>query len=205
MLLRVWAYLELTEREQRLHYVLVCTRWEHRRDLTGLLKTESDPYCRLCLTANIIPSGNMEHNLDRYRSQLLQSILYGASPVFLRGTGWQPDRSGHVLIDKTTNGNAVASVVGRVLDHCLNCGPNVNFIDCNYRTLAMANYQLQLGEPQGTPFAPDYDKVLDHQGSSSSSTHPGPPQPYCGRRTQQKSPFCLGKRIITASHLLNPY
>jgi len=55
------------------------------------IKHECDPcWFFFGLTANASPASppsDMGHNLDRYRSQLVHSKLYGASPGFLQAVG----------------------------------------------------------------------------------------------------------------------
>jgi len=107
----------------------------------------------------------MHDTLTPHRTQLLQSKVYAASPAFIQNVRWQYENNRHVLLDVSTGSNIVATVVGRVLEH--RCGPNGNYLDLNskYVTLATAKYQLLLGKPIGTPFALDYDKVLENVGS----------------------------------------
>lgn len=109
----------------------------------------------------------MAHNLVQYRAQLLLSRFYGASPVFIQGIGWRPEKTGHVLVDERSHwrSNIVVAVVGRVLDYRLHCGPNGNHVDNPmYGSLATAKFELQLEKPYGTPFAADYDTVLGNLG-----------------------------------------
>lgn len=112
----------------------------------------------------------MEHNLAQYRTQLLLSRFYGASPVFLEGIGWRPERRGHVLVDEKCywRSNVVVAVVGRVLDYRLHCGPNGNHVNPLCGPLAIAKFELQLAKPYRTPFAADYDTVLDNLGKLSA-------------------------------------
>ncbi|KAF8263716.1 hypothetical protein EI94DRAFT_1485913, partial [Lactarius quietus] len=83
---------------------------------------------------------------------------------------WCSDRSGHVLVDSLTSGNAVASIVGRVLDFRLNCGPTGSYLKCGVGSLATAKFQFQLGRPDNTPFAADFDKVLEVFNQLQSAT-----------------------------------
>ena len=111
----------------------------------------------------------MHTSLAAYRYQLLQSKCYVPSPSFVQNTRWQYDDTGHVLIDISTNTNAVAIVIARVLEHNLFCGPNSNYDkDAKFGTLAAAKYHLQLGRPTGTVFAIDYDKVLENAAKLQS-------------------------------------
>jgi hypothetical protein len=107
---------------------------------------------------------SMEHNLAQYRAQLLLSRYYGASPNFLQGIGWQPETTGNALVDKWSHWreNLVIAVVGRVLDHQMDCGPSGNYINLMYGSLATAKFQLQLRKPFGTPFEADFDTVLNN-------------------------------------------
>jgi hypothetical protein len=105
----------------------------------------------------------MPDQLNTHRASLLQSKLYAAGPVFVQNVQWQYENTGHVLVDTSTHSNAVAAVVGRVLEHWLCCGPNGNYLDSdtNFGTLATAKFQLQLGKPIGTVFAADWDKAME--------------------------------------------
>lgn len=100
--------------------------------------------------------------LNDYETELLLSPLYVANPVFLRGIGWRAEGSGHILIDRTTNGNAVACIIGRVSDQRFNCGPEGNFFNDKYGPLSRAKFEIQLAKPHNTPFAADFDKALDN-------------------------------------------
>lgn len=116
----------------------------------------------------------MQHtsNLEQYCAQLLLSRFYAAHPCYEQGTKWQSDRSGHVLANRLTSANAVASIIGRVLDYCLNCGPNGGYLNRGVGSLT-AKYQFLLCKPENTPFAQDFDKVckhLEHLQSSVAST-----------------------------------
>ncbi|KAF8263083.1 hypothetical protein EI94DRAFT_1599115, partial [Lactarius quietus] len=73
---------------------------------------------------------------------------------------WQYDSTSHVLVDVSTGSNVVATIIGRVLEHCLRCRPSGNYINPRFGTLATAKFQLQLGKPFGTLFANDYNSVL---------------------------------------------
>jgi hypothetical protein len=100
----------------------------------------------------------MEHNLPLYRSKLLLSDSYAASPGFRT---WGCEKSGHVLITQETGDTAILSVVGRVLEKGLNCGPRGNFFHKGiYGGLQTAKFRLFLGKPTDTPFAGDFDKAI---------------------------------------------
>lgn len=103
----------------------------------------------------------MEHNLPQNRSQLLRSDSYAAIPGFLSTLRWHPDRTGHVLARKTGD-IAIVSVVGRVLEKKLDCGPQGNFFHKGrYGGLEKTTkFRLYLGKPTDTPFAEDFDKTI---------------------------------------------
>ena len=71
----------------------------------------------------------MQHtsNLEKYCSQLLLSRFYATHPCYEQGTKWRSEHSGHVLANHLNLANAVASIVGRVLNYHLNCGPNGSY------------------------------------------------------------------------------
>ncbi|KAH9014415.1 hypothetical protein EDB85DRAFT_1899227 [Lactarius pseudohatsudake] len=102
----------------------------------------------------------MEHDLVYRRSQFLQSELYSPTSAFLSAVSWRSDRYGNVLVDRQTRGNAVASVVGRVLPGHLDCGPRGNFSNLGFGSLQTSKFQLHIGKPSGTVFATDFDKAL---------------------------------------------
>ncbi|KAH9063743.1 hypothetical protein EDB83DRAFT_2601513 [Lactarius deliciosus] len=102
----------------------------------------------------------MEHDLVNRRSEFLQSELYSATSAFSSGVFWRADRYGDVLVDQKTRGNAVASVVGRVLPTHLDCGPRGNFSNLGFGSLQTSKFQLYLGKPFGTVFTPDFDKAV---------------------------------------------
>jgi hypothetical protein len=105
----------------------------------------------------------MHDQLISYCAHLLQSKLYAAGPIFVQNVCWQYENTGHVLVDMSTHSDAIAAIVGRVLEHRLCCGPNGNYLDSNnnFGTLATAKFQLQLGKPFGTVFATNWDKALN--------------------------------------------
>ncbi|KAH9012439.1 hypothetical protein EDB85DRAFT_2159061 [Lactarius pseudohatsudake] len=85
----------------------------------------------------------MEHDLNAYRSGLLQSKLYVGSPGFLPAVCWEQGKNGNVLSDKASKTDAVMSIVGRALESRLNCEPHGNF-NRKYGSLEGAKFQLQL-------------------------------------------------------------
>ena len=108
----------------------------------------------------------MEHDLCGLRATLLSNELYGASAEFVASVVWGNARSGHVLLEKSpadqSRTNAVVSVVGRVVEDRLNCGPEGNYVNKDFGKLETAKYQLRLAKPTDTPFAPDFDKVAEN-------------------------------------------
>lgn len=112
----------------------------------------------------------MQHNLEHYHSQLLLARFYAAHPLYVQATKWRSERSGHVLVDTSTSGHAVASVVGRVLEHRLDCGPSGSYLNRGVGSLVGAKYQFIIGKPDKTPFAADYDKVIQHLEKLQSTT-----------------------------------
>ncbi|KAH9059603.1 hypothetical protein EDB87DRAFT_1621891 [Lactarius vividus] len=95
----------------------------------------------------------MEHDFVDRRSQFLLSELYCAMPSLLSAVGWHSDHVGNVLVEKRTTGNAVASVVGRVLPMHLNCGPRGNFINLGYGSLQTSKFELYILKSIGSVFA----------------------------------------------------
>ena len=110
----------------------------------------------------------MEHNLAHVRSQLLQSKLYAASPMFLQGVGWQADPlaqyGGNVLVDKASGNPAIVSVVGRVQPQRLFVGGNGNFLSRRFGDLATAKFQMNIARTGDKSFDKDFDQVLDKMG-----------------------------------------
>ena len=104
----------------------------------------------------------MEHNLPLYRANIVQSASYAACPGFLPALGWRTDKAGHVLVSKSSNENAVVSVIGRVLELRLDCGPTGNFVKGRFGGLQTAKYHCLLEKPDKTPFANDFDKSLSN-------------------------------------------
>jgi hypothetical protein len=105
--------------------------------------------------------GEMEHDLQNYRAQLLLTPSYCASPLFLSGIGWQVDGSGHVLVEKTSNANTVVIVVGRVLDHRFFVTPDGNYSTDEFSNFSTTKFLFVLGNPDDTPFADDFNKILE--------------------------------------------
>ena len=104
----------------------------------------------------------MEHNLPLYRANIIQSPSYAACPGFIPALGWRTDKAGHVLVNKSSNENAVVSVIGRVLELRLDCGPTGNFIKGRFGGLQTAKYHCLLEKPDKTPFANDFDNSLSN-------------------------------------------
>ncbi|KAH8976894.1 hypothetical protein EDB92DRAFT_2120527 [Lactarius akahatsu] len=102
----------------------------------------------------------MEHDLVNRRSEFLHSDLYSATSAFSSAVSWRCDRYGDVLVDQKTRGNAVASVVGRVLPTHLDCGPRGNFSNLGFGSLQTSKFQLHVGKPFGTVFVSDFDKAI---------------------------------------------
>ena len=102
----------------------------------------------------------MEHDLPLYRSELLLSDSYAAIPGFLPTLRWHPDKFG-VVLARETGDIAIVSVVGRVLEKKLDCGPQGNFFHKGrYGGLETAKFRLYLGKPTDTPFEEDFDKTI---------------------------------------------
>jgi hypothetical protein len=118
----------------------------------------------------------MLDNLPLYRDYLLQNKAYATSADFLRSIGWPwPwQKYGEALVNKSTSENAIITVVGRVLERRLDCGPTGNFKG-RYGPLKKAKYHLLLEKPCGTPFASDFDKIVavlsKIQGAIASSSN----------------------------------
>lgn len=102
----------------------------------------------------------MEEDLVSHQATLHLLPYYGAHPDFVAGVGWRLGKNGHVLFDKKSKIAAVSTVVGRVLEYKLNCGPSGNYINSEYGSLQTAKYELHLEKPTETLFASDFDTVL---------------------------------------------
>ena len=100
----------------------------------------------------------MEHDLPAYRSNVLQYPSYCAFPGFLSSLGWRTEKSGDVMVNKTSNENAVMTVIGRISERRLDCGPTGNFVKGKFGGLETAKFHCLLDKPVGTPFADDFDK-----------------------------------------------
>lgn len=107
----------------------------------------------------------MQHDLQQHRSILLCIPSYCAIPVFLSGVGWEVENSGHVLVDKANNANAVAIVVGRLLDYCYFVSPNGTYSgnpgSDKFGDISNAKFLFVIGKPDNTPFTEDFVKVFD--------------------------------------------
>ncbi len=116
----------------------------------------------------------MEHNLVQYQAQLHRTKMYCASPGFSQSVGWRPTRSGHVLMEESASHDAVASVVGWVIEKGLDCELRGNFSKQQpFGSLATAKFQLHLAKPIATPFAEDFDitvKCLGHVQETHART-----------------------------------
>ncbi|KAN0141070.1 hypothetical protein V8E53_000826, partial [Lactarius tabidus] len=102
----------------------------------------------------------MQHNLSRYRDQLLTVDCHGASKTFTSSVSWLPQRTGNILVDSKTNQNAVISVVGRVLDNRLDCSSLGNHGKRPPAKFPTAKFHLLLGKPTKTIFADDFDITM---------------------------------------------
>lgn len=103
----------------------------------------------------------MEHNLQQHRGQLLLNPSYCASPVFLSGIGWEVESSGDILIDKATDENTVACVVGHLKEHHFFVTPNGNYSTVEYGDFSHTKFHFVIGNPECTLFAEDFLKALD--------------------------------------------
>ncbi|KAF8263825.1 hypothetical protein EI94DRAFT_1806660 [Lactarius quietus] len=116
----------------------------------------------------------MTHDLAAYHAHLSQSQYYIANGTSPHAVTWRYSRMGHVLVEKTSKNNTLISVVGHVVEHCLNCRPTGNYVTGEFSSLKKAKFQLQLMKPNGTPFAKDFDaslnalKNLQNQAASTS-------------------------------------
>lgn len=112
----------------------------------------------------------MEHDLKNCRATLLRSPSYCASPVFLSGVGWQVEQAGHVLVDKISNVNTVAIVVGRVSNQRFFVTANGNWgRDSNkFCDFSITKFLFIIERPNDTPFAEDFDVTLKHLGKIQS-------------------------------------
>ncbi|KAN0130933.1 hypothetical protein V8E53_011311 [Lactarius tabidus] len=102
----------------------------------------------------------MQHNLSRYRDQLLTVDCHGASKTFTSSVSWLPQRTGNILVDLKTNQNAVISVVGCVLDNRLDCSSLGNHGKRPPAKFPTAKFHLLLGKPTKTIFADDFDIMM---------------------------------------------
>jgi hypothetical protein len=116
----------------------------------------------------------MQHNLEQYCSQLLLARFYAAHPCYIQGTKWRSECSGYILVDTLTSGCAVVSVVGHVINYHLSCGPSGGYLKCGVGSLVAAKYQFHLAKPENTPFAADFDKVLQNLEQLQSATAASP-------------------------------
>ena len=102
----------------------------------------------------------MEHDLTVPRARLLKSKAYTANSNCNSAFSWHTQKNGDILIDKTSNANAVLAVVGEVLENRLDCTPSGNYHEWDRQTLAKSKYHLLLGKPMKTPFADDFDAAI---------------------------------------------
>lgn len=61
-----------------------------------------------------------------------------------------------------TSGNAVASIVGCVLDFQRNCGPGWQLLKCGVGNLVTVKFQFQLGKHEKTAFVAEFDDALEN-------------------------------------------
>ena len=94
------------------------------------------------------------------RDNLHKSTSYGGNENFHSASTWQSQKWGHILVDDSTNENAVLAVVGQILENGLQCSASGNFHRRNYETLQKAKYQVMLGKPKKTVFADDFDLTI---------------------------------------------
>ena len=115
----------------------------------------------------------MEHNLQRYREQLLCENCYAAAHSFRHSFSWLSQRTGDVLIEEKTKQNAIISLVARVLDNRLDCTAVGNLGNRPVDKLPSVKFQLLLGKPTDTVFADDFDTVLENLEQISNDAAPG--------------------------------
>lgn len=102
----------------------------------------------------------MTNNLVTHCESLLKSNSYGGNPHFQTAFTWQSQKLGHVLVNKSTNENAVLAVIGQVIEKGLQCSSSGNYHNCENETLEKAKFQLFLGKPVKTIFADDFDMTI---------------------------------------------
>ncbi|EGN95234.1 hypothetical protein SERLA73DRAFT_155353 [Serpula lacrymans var. lacrymans S7.3] len=74
------------------------------------------------------------------------------------------------VITKQTGNESAMIIVGKVKDFKLFCGPNGNFINRSYGTLAGAKFQFTLGVPEQPALVDDFNKGFDNLLKVQSST-----------------------------------
>ena len=98
----------------------------------------------------------MTHDLPQERAKLMLSKIYSASPGFLQAVCWQPDSSGHVLVDKkSTGGHTVVAVVGPVLGWETELFPawELREPEARFPAYRRAKFQLRLMKPRKPPLS----------------------------------------------------
>ncbi|EGN95315.1 hypothetical protein SERLA73DRAFT_155399 [Serpula lacrymans var. lacrymans S7.3] len=95
---------------------------------------------------------------------------YVASAVFLSCMGWKQLGNGHGVITKQTGDESAMIIIGKVKDFKLYCGPNGNFSNWSYGTLAGAKFQFTLGVPEQPALVDDLNKGFDNLLKVQSST-----------------------------------
>lgn len=103
----------------------------------------------------------MSLDYGNVHADIASSILYAANSSFLHAVVWRYHRSGRVLVEKTGKDSAMVSLVARVVEQRLDCGPSGNYTG-EFGSLASAKYHLHVTKPIGTPFAKDYDLALQN-------------------------------------------
>lgn len=117
----------------------------------------------------------MVHDLLPWRSRLLNSDCYVATPHFPDSFIWYSQKTGHIVIENESKKNVILAVVGKVLENRMDCEGHGTFRNWSFQTLPKAKYQLLLGKPCDTPFKEDFDIALDHistlQGKIATGTN----------------------------------
>lgn len=68
----------------------------------------------------------------------------------------------------------MAFIIGCVINYYLNCGPSSGYLKQGVGSLVAAKYQFYLTKPENTPFAADFDKVLQYIEQLQSATAASP-------------------------------
>ena len=111
----------------------------------------------------------MPFDCPSHRDAMQAFPNYVTNTSFLSNIRWGQEGYSHMLKNKIDKDDAVAIVVGKVIDDRLSCGPTGNWSTGNvYGSLKGAKFCFALGQPDEEVFAKEFDIAFKTLGKLQS-------------------------------------